>query len=67
MPGDTGTDGDAVIASRAGVPIVLLEIPLRYMHTTVECVNANVLAQAGKLLAAFLTEAEENWEGWPCI
>jgi putative aminopeptidase FrvX len=66
MPGRTGTDGDTVITSRAGVPIVLLQIPLRYMHTTVESVRAGVIAEAGRILAAFLGEVFEGWEGWPC-
>jgi putative aminopeptidase FrvX len=67
MPGGTGTDGDTVHTSRAGVPIVLLQIPLRYMHTTVECVHEKVVASAGKLLAAFLGEITASWEEWPCM
>jgi tetrahedral aminopeptidase len=67
MPQSTGTDGDAVITRRAGVPIVLLQIPLRYMHTTVECVHTGTVLSAGKLLAAFLHEITNGWEGWPCI
>jgi putative aminopeptidase FrvX len=65
-PGSTGTDGDKVISARAGVPIVLLQIPLRYMHTTVESVRTGVVESAGKLLAAFLGEIDDGWEGWPC-
>jgi tetrahedral aminopeptidase len=67
MPGSTGTDGDTVLPNRAGVPIVLLQIPLRYMHTTVECIHTQVVASAGKLLAAFLYELTPGWEEWPCM
>lgn len=65
--GHTGTDGDAVVHSRAGVPLVLLQLPLRYMHTTVETVRTDVVATLGKLLAAFLCEIDEGWEAWPCM
>jgi endoglucanase len=67
MAGRTSTDGDSVQPSRAGVPIVLLQIPLRYMHTSVESLRTGILASAGKLLAAFLSEVDEGWEAWPCI
>jgi putative aminopeptidase FrvX len=67
MTDRTHTDGDTVVTSRAGVPIVLLQIPLRYMHTAVECVRTGLVAQAGKLLAAFLAEIEDGWEEWPCM
>ncbi len=32
----TGTDTDAFAYSRGGIPSVLISLPLRYMHTTVE-------------------------------
>ena len=32
----TGTDTDAFAYSNSGVPSVLISLPLRYMHTTVE-------------------------------
>jgi putative aminopeptidase FrvX len=33
---DTGTDADAFAYSSGGIPTALINIPLRYMHTTVE-------------------------------
>jgi tetrahedral aminopeptidase len=66
MTGYTSTDGDEVLESRAGVPIVLLQLPLRYMHTTVECLHTGLIASSGKLLAAFLGEISADWEKWPC-
>ncbi|MFI5172817.1 MAG: M42 family metallopeptidase [Chitinophagales bacterium] len=35
----TGTDTDAFAYSNGGVPTCLIALPLRYMHTTVECVH----------------------------
>jgi putative aminopeptidase FrvX len=35
----TGTDTDAFAYSNGGVPSCLIALPLRYMHTTVECAN----------------------------
>jgi len=35
----TGTDTDAFAYSNGGVPSVLVSLPLRYMHTTVEMVH----------------------------
>ena len=67
VPDDTSTDGDGILLSRAGVPFLLLELPLRYMHTTVACLHRDVIAQSGKLLAHFLRDITSDWEDWPCI
>lgn len=64
--GGTGTDFDTVSLTRAGVPGVVLSLPLKYMHTTVECIKLGAVAKCGKLLAAFLRTVDENWEEWPC-
>ncbi len=63
----TSTDADEVQVSRTGVPVALLQLPLRYMHTTVETLRTDLIAKSGKLLAAFLMEVTDNWEAWPCI
>jgi putative aminopeptidase FrvX len=47
----TGTDADAVHASRAGVPTGLVMIPVRYMHSPVEMVDLRDVAAAVELLA----------------
>ena len=49
----TGTDADAVHASRTGVPTAVISIPLRYMHSSVELVALADIEGATKLLAAF--------------
>ena len=50
----TGTDGDELQTVRAGVPISVLEVPLKYMHTTVETLSYKTVKKAGKLLGEFL-------------
>ena len=49
----TGTDADAVHASRAGVPTGLVSVPIRYMHSPVELVSLDDIDVAAKLIAAF--------------
>ncbi len=48
----TGTDADAVHASRAGVPTGLVMIPVRYMHSPVETVDLQDVKATVRLLAA---------------
>lgn len=52
--GDTGTDAWAVQVAGAGIPVLLLSIPLRYMHTTVETLHFDDVKAVGELLAAML-------------
>jgi putative aminopeptidase FrvX len=49
----TWTDADAVHISRAGIPTGLVSVPLRYMHSPVEVVQLDDVANAAKLIAAF--------------
>jgi endoglucanase len=49
----TGTDADAIHLSRAGIPTALVSVPLRYMHSPVELVQLDDVANAAKLIAAF--------------
>ncbi len=62
-PGVTGTDAAAMQVSRGGVPTILLGLPLRYMHTTVETVKLDVIADAGRLVALIIDEISRDWEG----
>ena len=48
--GDTGTDAWAVQVSGTGVATLLLSIPLRYMHTTVETLSMDDVSATGDLL-----------------
>jgi endoglucanase len=49
----TGTDADAVVNSRAGVPTGVIGIPLRYMHSPVEVVQLEDVHNTARLCAAF--------------
>jgi len=60
-PGATPTDARSIQVSREGVPCALLSIPLRYMHTSVEMVHTQDIVLAGRLLAQFIAEVNENF------
>ncbi len=49
----TGTDADVVHISRGGIPTTVIGIPLRYMHSPVEVVDAEDVLNTAKLIAAF--------------
>jgi endoglucanase len=49
----TGTDADAVHASRGGVATGVVSVPLRYMHSSVELASVADIENAAKLIAAF--------------
>lgn len=52
----TGTDADSLQVVRSGVPVCVLAIPLKYMHTTVETLSYKTVKKAGKLLGQFIME-----------
>lgn len=60
--GETYTDAEALMLARAGAPSLLLSIPLRYMHTTVETLDLEVIREAGRLIALFIEELARGWE-----
>ena len=49
----TGTDADAVVNSRAGIPTGCIGVPLRYMHSPVELVQLEDVVNTARLCAAF--------------
>jgi putative aminopeptidase FrvX len=49
----TGTDADAIHASRAGIPTGMVSVPLRYMHSPVEMVALGDVEATAQLIAAF--------------
>ena len=65
-PHVTWTDASCLQISRAGVPTALVEIPLKYMHTTVETVAMDVLDETARLIAAFITGLDAGWEEMLC-
>jgi endoglucanase len=54
----TGTDADAIHLNRSGVPTGVVSIPLRYMHSPVEMVQLDDVANTAKLIAAFAKRLE---------
>lgn len=66
-PGPTGTDARAMQITRSGVPTLLLSLPLRYMHTSVETIDMNDVKTSAQLLARFIASiSSENLEGLLC-
>lgn len=65
-PHVTWTDAGPLQVARAGVPTALIEVPLKYMHTTVETVSMDVLEESARLLAAFVTGLGADWEDLLC-
>jgi endoglucanase len=56
-----GTDAFGLQIARAGVPTALVSIPLRYMHTMVETVDADDVTRVGRLLAEFITGLDDKF------
>ncbi|QOW09404.1 M42 family metallopeptidase [Kaistella flava (ex Peng et al. 2021)] len=54
----TGTDTDAFAHSNGGVPSALISLPLRYMHTTVEMVSQEDVANVIQLIYETLLKIE---------
>lgn len=66
-PGPTGTDARAMQITREGIPSLVLSVPLRYMHTSVEVLDMQDVKNTGKLLAFFIASiSSENMEGLLC-
>jgi len=60
MPAKTGTDTEALQVSREGIPCILLSIPLRYMHTSVETIDLYDVEITGKAIARFINELDNS-------
>ena len=63
-PRPTGTDARALQIAGAGMPTLLLSIPLKYMHTPNELIKAGTVDSAGKMLALFIAEMKGDWKQW---
>ncbi len=61
VPGHTGTDTFAMQVTADGIPNLVIGIPLRYMHTTVEMVALKDITRAGRLAAEFVAQLDENF------
>jgi putative aminopeptidase FrvX len=56
----TGTDTDAFAYSTDGIASVLISLPLRYMHTTVESVSKQDVEEVIKLIYSSLKQVKNN-------
>ena len=59
-PAATGTDTEAIQINREGVPCILLSIPLRYMHTSVETISLKDVEITGRAIARFINEIDNS-------
>jgi putative aminopeptidase FrvX len=57
----TGTDTDAFSISAGGIPSVLVSLPLRYMHTTVEMVHKRDVEDVIRLIYETLLQLKPNY------
>ncbi len=64
--GHTGTDAWEMQLERGGVPCGLISLPLRYMHTSVECIDMNTLKNCAKVMAGFVESISADWEDMLC-
>lgn len=62
MEGSTGTNAWAMQIVCSGVPVALLSIPLRYMHTPIETVKLSDMQATYDLIYKFLTEVYDGYK-----
>lgn len=61
MPVESLTDADAMQVTSEGIPTMVVSIPLRNMHTSVEMVSLKDIEHVGRLLAEFVVSLEEDF------
>lgn len=61
LPGASGTDAWPIQVAREGIPCGIVGIAIKSMHTPVETVAVKDVERAGRLLAAFITELDEDF------
>lgn len=59
-PGPTGTDANAMQVNRAGIPSLVLSVPLRYMHTSVELIQLEDIRYTAHLLSFFISSISDD-------
>ena len=59
--GVCGTDGDVVHFTNGGVPVALISIPLRYMHSSIETASNQDLETIIELISEFLVRFDDSF------
>ena len=59
-PARTCTDGDTIIKTNDGTPVVLFSIPLRYMHSPIEVASYKDVDSMIEILSEFLKDINEK-------
>ena len=62
--GVTATDACETQTAAGGVPSLLLSIPLKYMHTSVELLKLDTVRETGRLIALVIEKIAREWEGF---
>ncbi|SHK21642.1 endoglucanase [Hathewaya proteolytica DSM 3090] len=66
--GNTGTDAWDIQIVRNAIPTLLISIPQKYMHTSVEMVNMKDVVNTGRIMAKFIEKVtSENLEEMLCF
>ena len=60
--GRTYTDGDTALMTGIGVPVALVSVPLRYMHSSVEVADWKDLEYCIELISEFLLRIDKDFE-----
>ena len=61
LPRHSGTDAYALQVAQAGIPTMVVSIPLRYMHTPVEVIHLKDVTRTGRLIAEFIAGLEPDF------
>ena len=65
--GDTYTDGDTLLKTGMGVPVALVSVPLRYMHSSVEVADWKDMQGCIDLIAEFLMRISADFDFRPVV
>ena len=65
--GTTWTDAWEVQVAAEGVPCVVVSLPLKYMHTTVEVGSVETMADQARLLCEIVCAMNAGWEEELCF
>lgn len=61
----TGTNADVLARTGEGIAAAVVSVPLKYMHSSVECVSLEDVVNTSRLLAAIAKEFDKNPVGIP--